>query len=120
MSYIEAEYIVASTGSYEEIWLKKLLLEFGVMEMSPTLVLCDNQSYIKLSNNLVFHDNSKQIETIYHYIRDLIHKDIYMEYCSTEDNVTDIFTKALPRPKLEVCRSGLGLLVPSTIFKREC
>jgi len=110
-----------STGSYEALWIKKLFIDLGLMEIIPTLIFCDNQSCIKLSNNLMFHDKSKHIETIYHFIRDLIYKkEICMQYFSTEDNIVDIFTKALPKPKFEDCRIGLGLLVPSTILKREC
>jgi hypothetical protein len=89
--------------------------------MSSTLILCDNHSCIKLSNNSLFHEKPKHIETRYHYIRDLTRKkEIYMGYFSTKDNVASIFTKALPKPNFEDCRYGLGFLIPSTILKRKC
>jgi hypothetical protein len=32
------------------------------MEMEETVILCDNQSCIKMTENPVFHDKSKNIE----------------------------------------------------------
>ena len=41
----------------------------------PTTILCDNRSYIKLSENPVFHDRSKHIEIHFHYIRDMVERE---------------------------------------------
>jgi hypothetical protein len=64
----EAEYIVASVESCEAVWLHKLLAGIFDLELEPTLIHCDNQSYVMLLENLVFHDKSKYIEIKYHYI----------------------------------------------------
>jgi hypothetical protein len=58
----ESEYIVACSASCEAIWLQKLLTDLFDLEMETTTILCDNQSYIKMTENLVFHDRSKHIE----------------------------------------------------------
>jgi hypothetical protein len=42
------------------------------LEMEVTTIICDNQSCIKMTENLVFHDRSKYIEIRYHYIRDMV------------------------------------------------
>jgi hypothetical protein len=42
--------------------------------MAPTVIHCDNQSCIKLSENPVFHDRSKHIEIRYHFIRDWVQR----------------------------------------------
>jgi hypothetical protein len=60
----EAEYMAAS----QAIWLRKLLVGIFGVQLRPTVIYCDNQSCIKLSENLVFHDNSKHIEIRYHFI----------------------------------------------------
>lgn len=87
----QAKYIADAIGSCEQYGVRNCFLRFGVMEKSPTLIYCDNQSWEKFGNNSVFHDKSKQIETRYHFIRDLINtKEIYMEYCFSENNVADI------------------------------
>jgi hypothetical protein len=63
LSTTEAEYIVASSASSEAIWrLRKLLTGLFDLEMKATMILCDNQSCIKMTENLVFHDRSKHIE----------------------------------------------------------
>jgi hypothetical protein len=50
------EYIAASVASREGMWLRKLLAGLFDLELEPTLIHCDNQSCVKLSENLVFHD----------------------------------------------------------------
>ena len=54
---------------WEVVWLWKLLSD---LQLDATCIHCDNQSCIKLSENLVFHDKSKHIEIKYHYIRDMV------------------------------------------------
>jgi hypothetical protein len=68
LSSTEAEYMAASTASCEAIWLCKLLAGLFDQELDPTVIYCDNQSCIKLSENPVFHDRSKHIEIRYHFI----------------------------------------------------
>jgi hypothetical protein len=72
----EAKYIFASAASREAVWLRKLLSDLFSAELEPTIIHCDNQSCIKLSENLVFHDRSKHIEMRYHYVRDMVQKNI--------------------------------------------
>ena len=42
--------------------------------MDSTIIHCDNQSYVKLYENLEFHDKSKHIEIKCHYIKDMVRK----------------------------------------------
>ena len=79
--------------------------------MKPTTIHCDNQSCIKLSMNLVFHDRSKHIEIPYHYVRDMVERRaIQLEYINTSDQITDILTKALPKVKVGHFRKKLGMV----------
>jgi hypothetical protein len=73
-STIEAEYIAASDASKEALWLRKLVSGLFVDKLETTMVHCDNQSCIKLTENLVFHDRSKHIDMKYYYIRDLVQR----------------------------------------------
>jgi hypothetical protein len=70
LSSVEVEYMAASQDSCEAICLRKMLVGLFSQEMSSTVIQCDNQSSIKLSKNLVFHDRSKHIEIRYHFICD--------------------------------------------------
>jgi hypothetical protein len=84
LSTMEVEYFVACSGSCEAIWLHKLLTGLFDLEMEATTILCDNQSCIKMTENPVFHDNSKHIEIRYHYIRDMVQRRaIKLQYVST-------------------------------------
>jgi hypothetical protein len=68
--------MAASFASCEAIWLCKLLAELTDQTLDTTMIYCDNQSCIKLSENPVFHDQSKHIEIRYHFIRDRIQKGV--------------------------------------------
>jgi hypothetical protein len=68
----EAEYIAADVLSCEVVWLWKLLAGLFDLELEPTLIHCDNQSCMRLSENPVFNDKSKHIEIKYHYIQDMV------------------------------------------------
>jgi hypothetical protein len=121
LSSAEAEYMAASTASCEAIWLRKLLAGLFDQELDPTVIYCDNQSCIKLSENPVFHDRSKHIEIMYHFIRDRIQKGaVKLQYVPTDQQVADILTKPLAKGKFEAFRDKLGLVQNSFLAKREC
>eukprot|EP00253_Pinus_taeda_P012082 PITA_12082 len=61
LSTIEAEYIAASLASCEAVWLRKLFSELFGFTLDTTVILCYNQSGIRLLKNPVFHDCSKNI-----------------------------------------------------------
>jgi hypothetical protein len=66
--------MTASQASCEAIWLRKMMVGLFGQEMSPTVIHCDNQSCIKLSENPVFHDRSNHIEIRYHFIHDWVQR----------------------------------------------
>ena len=74
LSFVEVEYMAASQASCEALWLHKLLVDLFDQEMRPTVIYCDNQSCIQLSENPVFHDWSKHIEIRYRFIRDYVQR----------------------------------------------
>jgi len=68
--------MVASQPACEAIWMRKNLVGLFDQRMDPTVIYCDNQSCIKLSKNLVFHDRSKHIDIRYPHLRDYVVKRI--------------------------------------------
>jgi hypothetical protein len=72
LSTTEVEYIALSVEVREAVWLHKLLTDLFDHEMDPTTIHCDNQSCVKLYENPMFHDRSKEIEIKYHYIIDMV------------------------------------------------
>ncbi|KAE8664975.1 Detected protein of unknown function [Hibiscus syriacus] len=65
----EVEYVAATSCICHEIWLRNLLKEIGLIQEESTKVCVDNKSAITLAKNPVFHDRSKHIDILYHYIR---------------------------------------------------
>ncbi len=111
LSTAEAEYIAACSASCEAVWLRKLLTGMFGMEIEATVILCDNQSCIKMTENPVFHDKSKHIEIRYFYIRNLVTKGaVKLIYVSTDEQVADMLTKPLSCGKFKYFRDKLGVV----------
>ena len=86
LSTAEVEYIAASDASREVVWLRKLLVGLFDRMLKTTMIYCDNQSCVKLSENPVFHDRSKHIEMTYHFIRDMVQRGVArLQYISTDE-----------------------------------
>eukprot|EP00253_Pinus_taeda_P006225 PITA_06225 len=110
LSSAEAEYRGAVEASKEALWLRQILSEFGFEQQHPTTLWCDNQSVIQLCKDPVQHQRSKHIELHMHFIRKLIHDHVLeVQYCSRDDQVADIFTKALTEAKFTKLRYMLGV-----------
>eukprot|EP00253_Pinus_taeda_P010639 PITA_10639 len=110
LSSAEAEYRGAMEASKEVLWLRQILSEFGFEQQHPTTLWCDNQSAIQLCKDPVQHQRSKHIELHMHFIRKLINDHVLeVQYCSTDDQVADIFTKALTEAKFTKLRYMLGV-----------
>ena len=56
------EYIAACMAAREAMWLRKLLVGLLGHMLEPTVIRCDNQSYLQMSVNLVHHDMIKHIK----------------------------------------------------------
>jgi hypothetical protein len=111
LSSTEAEYRGATITACEVVWLQKLLIDLGLSMNAPVVIYCDNISSILFANNLVYHARTKHIEVHYHFIREkVLAKEIDLIHVSTEDQVADIFTKALGTNKLKKFRKMLGVL----------
>ena len=59
-SIMEAKYIVVGSCIHL-LWMKQMFSDYGI-EQDIMNVMCDNLSAINISNNLVFHSQTKYIE----------------------------------------------------------
>ena len=57
LSTAEAEYIAAGACA-QNLYMKQTLLDYGVV-LEKVPLLCDNESAVKLANNLVQHSHTK-------------------------------------------------------------
>ena len=74
LSTIKAEYIATSDANKESIWICNLLVGLVQDVLEMKIIHCDNQIYVKLSENPANHDRSKNIEMQYHYLEDMFQK----------------------------------------------
>ena len=65
LSTNEVEYIKSCFASCETIWLRNMMSGLFNLELDTTVILCDNQSCIKMTENPVIHDKLKHIEIRY-------------------------------------------------------
>ncbi|GJS21645.1 hypothetical protein Tco_0450277 [Tanacetum coccineum] len=71
---------------------------------------CDNKSAIALCCNNVQHSRPKLIDICHHFIRDQMENGVVELYFMTTDyQLADIFTKALPRDRFEFLLPRLGM-----------
>eukprot|EP00253_Pinus_taeda_P029214 PITA_29214 len=68
----EAEYVAAAEATKEIVWLRKILEDLQVKQVQSTPLMIDNNSAIKLAKNPKFHDRTKNINTKYHLISDIM------------------------------------------------
>ncbi|MCO5563234.1 hypothetical protein L7F22_016871 [Adiantum nelumboides] len=100
LSSTEAEYRGAALATCEESWLRALMADFGFDNVDSVTIYCDNISSIMLAKNPVYHAPTKHIEVHYHFIREkVLATEIDLVYVKTNDQVADIFTKALGKEK---------------------
>ncbi|MCO5568107.1 hypothetical protein L7F22_021803 [Adiantum nelumboides] len=102
---------VECKATVEYVWLRRLMADLDVGQDTAKTIYTDSQSALAVARNPVFHARTKHIEVHYHYVRErLSAREISLAYVPTQDNLADLFTKALSREKLEAFRKALGLL----------
>ena len=97
LSSTEAEWASLANVLREVIWIKRILIELGIMDQSDIIkVHEDNQGCIKLSRNPVMHERTKHIDIAFCFIREMVERgEIDIVYCDTKEMVADMMTKPL-------------------------
>jgi len=115
LSTAEAEYVAAASCCAQVLWIKQQLKDFNV-DMETVPILCDNTSAINISKNPCQHKRTKHIDIRHHFLRDSVEKGmISMKFCPTDEQIADIFTKALSRESFEKIRLELGVIRMSNL-----
>lgn len=120
LSSTEAEYVAATSGACQAVWLQRILAHMKAEQKEATILYCDNSSAIKLSKNPVFHGRSKHIHVRFHFLRELVEKgDIKLQHCKTEEQSADIFTKPLKTAAFMYLRSKIGIMSESVLQDKD-
>ena len=110
LSTTESEYVAATHGIKEGMWLRSLLAEVFEPFTDATTLFSDNQSAIALTRDHQYHARTKHIDVRYHFIRWVVENGtLRLVYCPTADMLADTLTKALPSPKVKHFAECLGL-----------
>jgi hypothetical protein len=117
LSTMEAEYMALAAETQEAIWLRMVLEELGVQMAGPVVIREDNKACQMFADHAGNFSRTKHIDVRYHFVRERVERgDIRVDYVSTDEQVADIFTKALPREpfkkhraRLVVSRSSLNI-----------
>lgn len=73
---------------------------------------CENQGTIHLSINAMFHERTKHINVMYHFIREIVQsKEIEVAKISKDDDAVDTLTKMIPSLKFKYCMEILGVRI---------
>nr|GFA82991.1 putative ribonuclease H-like domain-containing protein [Tanacetum cinerariifolium] len=100
-STTEAGYIAASHCCRQVLWIQNQMMVYGYNFM-PTKIHVDNESAICVIKNHVYHSKTKHIDIRHDFIRDSYEKrPIEMVKIHTDNNVTDLLTKAFNKQNLE-------------------
>jgi hypothetical protein len=71
----------------------------------------DNKSALAPARNHVFHERSKHIDLMFHFIRNyLVDRTVSVTYINIADQLADILTKALGRVKFQELRARIGMV----------
>jgi hypothetical protein len=110
-----------STAYSEIIWLRGLLAELGFPQHTATPLFADNTSAIQIATNPVFHERTKHIEVDCHSIREALENHVIsLPHVTSQLQLADILTKAVPRPRHQFLVSKLMLLDSPHQFEGGC
>jgi hypothetical protein len=109
LSSTEAEYMALSDCSRQVVWMHTLLGELGY-HLKPVPICGDNQGSIFIASNPVTEKRSKHIDIRFHYIREVMNKNLVeLYFIDGENNPADMLTKNLGRIKFQKFRGMIGL-----------
>ncbi|PIL28798.1 hypothetical protein GSI_08842 [Ganoderma sinense ZZ0214-1] len=117
LSTPEAEYYASVHCGREIIWMRQLLMELGYLprrDPRATPLMVDNTGALRmLKNPDEVTARTKHININVHWIRDAVRvRLIAPEYVPSDDNVADIFTKALSPQSHQQLTALLGVGPP--------
>lgn len=89
------------------------VLDLG-LQVGMIPIFCGNTSVIYITKNLIEHSHIKHIGIRYHFIRyHIVKGDLNIQFVNTENQLIDIFTKALNYNRFNSLRTQLGVIFHS-------
>jgi hypothetical protein len=121
LSTSEAEIVEACHATTDILAITSTIEEFEIKIPKPVRISEDNTGAIALSETTLAGRRTKHIDIKWHFINDAVAAGkVKLVKVPTAENVADIFTKVLAKPKFEILASRLvtrhstSLLLPQT------
>ena len=106
LSTQESEFYAAAHAVQEAIAQNEMLEELGIATVRPIIVQEDNQACIWYSEHPGSYEKTKHIRRKFHFVQQYISEGaVRLEYCPTELNFADFFTKPLSTEMFEKFRA---------------
>lgn len=108
-----AEYVALSEAVTDVNFMRDMVKEVFFIDIhKPVKIYEDNSGALIIAKYGNFSKNSRHIEVQYHFVNEnYVDGNIDIIKIETENNLADIFTKSLGRPKFEKFRELLNLSV---------
>ena len=100
----------------EIVWLRWLLAGMRVFFSHPTSMYCDNQNFIQIAHNSIFHERIKHIEIECHLTRHhLKHDTITLSFVPSSLQIADFFTKMHSISRFRFLVGKLSMLIAAAL-----
>lgn len=110
LSTTEAEYVAAVHGGQQSKWMGSFLDELELYKDWPYPLWCDNNSTIDLAHSTKGHGKSKHFSMDYHWIHNAVQlKELDVKYIASEENLADVFTKMVLKPRAVDLLQKMGM-----------
>ena len=110
LSTTEAKFVAGGEAAKEATWIRAFLREMQKRGSEAILLFCDNQGAICVANNPELHRKMKHVEPRFRFVQQAQKTGIIdARYVDSQNQKTDIFTKALPVPSYQYLRLKLGV-----------
>jgi len=109
LSSTHNEYMALSQASKDIEWIRQILRELDYpLERGPTPTLGDNDNATLYAREDLISPGNKFIIQDYHYAKECVERGITCpRRVDTKSNISDILTKSVPRPIINLLRPGL-------------
>ena len=98
LSTIESEYVACSTVVKEGVWLKRFIIELGIITRAsePITIHCDIMVALSYAKDPKYYDKTKHIDIRYHFIRDMVaQKKVVLKHITTSHMIADHLAKPI-------------------------
>ena len=84
--------------------------ELGYPVTIPSSLFIDNESAVTVSKNPEHHGRMKHLDLRFFWLRDAVDSGFISPLCiAGTEQPADILTKPVPLPKVEFCRTKMGI-----------